>query len=605
METSSAPSTRRETAGSHRLPALLLAAWILLQVLAFGVWVARTQRILVDGDGPWYQLYALDLYHTIAGQTRVPGVSLPTGIAGAAHALALRSNHPALYVLQISASFALLGPTLRAALWTSAPYLVLLLAGVYLLGAKLADRWTGLVAAFFAGCYPGILGLARSSEEYHPVAALVPWLLLLLLATDFFRRSLASIALGVASGAAVLIKGQVLFFVGVPYLVWAARGTAPALRKGQWRGAAKVLANFSLAIAALLAVSAPWWMPNFGFLSGSLLKHVLPRDFTGFVAAKGFGLPMAEPTAPWTYPWAAKYARVAWTELTPWFSVLFLGAAALAIARRTRNAALPGLLVACPYLLLTLMSGYHHPRYYFPAFTGMALLSAMGWREVPWRAARGAAIAASAAFYALLVFPRSVGPDLFPGVVNRMEEDTAAFTTPLASRDAEDAAAIEAAIASGGETGDRFVEWLMPARFEPGASENLEYTFLLTARRPGWIFDHALPTRAPTEPLNHDFLRARIDTRLLWDDSSPDLAGEAARFVVHDGEPLALRPDGSVVPLPDAWEPEWRARVAGMRFAGAAFLARTRAVVWVFVRSGDARGGAASPDRPAGRDPAS
>jgi MFS family permease len=566
-----------------RLPALLLAAWVAFHLAAFGIWVHRSGMLVVEGDSPWYQVYALDLYQMIAGETRVPDVPLPSGLAGVVTALGYRCNYPALYFLQMGAAFALLGETYHAALWTSAPYLALLLVGVYLLGARLADRWTGLLAAFFVGCYPGILGIARSSEEYHPVAALLPWLLLALLATDRFRRPLASAGLGVLTGIAILVKGQILFFVGVPFLVAVGQGIAPFVAGRDFRGALPVARNFLVTIGGFLLVSAPWWGPNFGYLLTDLFRHLVSHYLKGTQYVAGIDFPMAETTTPWTAPWAIKYAGVTWTELSPGFAGLFLLGGVVTIARRVKNTLFPWLVVLCPYAIFTLISGFHHPRYYFPAFAGMALLTAMGVRAVPWPAARRAIVAAAAAYFAVLVLPRAIGPDLVPGVARAIYARTVVFFEPSPAHIEQDVAALEAAIGQAPPAANRYVEWVIPERLQPG-SEKLEFTFGLMARRPEWLFQYQLPSRAVTAPLGGELFRRRIDTLLVWDPESRSRAPEGARFAMDGGVPAFTRADGSRGSLADAWEGGWAARVAGWEFLGAVPLAQFPVVVWVFAK---------------------
>ena len=581
------PSARpRSWYHAARLPKFLLAAWIAFQLVAFGVWVARADIVRVEGDTAWYQVYALDLYQMIAGRTRVPDIPLPTGFDGVTRAFALPWPCPPLYFLQMGASFALLGPTVRAALWTSAPYLVLLLVGVYLLGTKLGDRKTGLLAAFIVGCYPAILGVARTSETYHPLAAILPWLSLVLLATDLFRRRGASVALGVLTGVAVLLKGQVVIFIGVPYAAWAARGIASAVRAGDRRGALRVAVNLATTVGLLLVVSAPWWIPNSGLLFRTFFGHTLARYVSGAATLGSLGLSIEEPTRPWTFAWATRYARVTWIELMPWFTILFLVGAALTIIRRTRGTFLLWLVVVCPYLFFTAMSGWHESRYHFPSFVGMALITAMGLREIPWRAVRIAVLAASAVFWGLLVFPRSVGPDLFPGVVSYLTKGaagTAVFRNPTRSRHANDAATIEEVIARGPIADNHYIEWLLPRRRGTG-TEKLEYIFHLMARRPNWLFAHALPTREGIAPLRGRAFLSRIDTVLLWQDISPGVITRTTRYEIRDGAPCAIGERGEVLPLGRSWEPGSRERVAGMDFLGAVPLTQEPVVIWVFAK---------------------
>ena len=109
------------------------------------------------------------------------------------------------------------------------------------------------------------------------------------------------------------------------------------------------------------------------------------------------------------------------------------------------------------------------------------------------------------------------------------------------------------------------------------------------ARRPDWLFDYPLPTRAAAAPLNDKLFGRRVDTVLFWDDVSRARVPAGARYETRDGGPVAVLADGSVVPLAGSWEPGWSQEVREMDFLGAVPLAWPRAVVWVFARPRAAR----------------
>lgn len=567
----------------RRLPIILLACWIVFQTVSYGVWINRTQRLSIVGDSLWYQVYALEIQQMLSGRLAPENVRMPVGPAGLLPVLGLRANYPNLYHLLIAASFSLFSPSLQAALYTGMPFLMLLFVGLFLLGRRLADDWVGLLAAVFAGMIPGLLGIARSSELYHPTAALIPFLFLLLLATDYFRKPLAAAGLGVLTGIAILIKGQVMFFVGLPYLLFVALGLWSSLRRGNLRDAGRVLGGGLLTLTLLLLVSAPWWLPNFSFLTMDLVEHTAGHYLTGTGIVDDNDLPYQEMTAAWTWSWAIKYALITVDELTVFGAALFAALLAGLLVFRRRSLLLPLLWVFAPYAIFTFISGMHHDRYYFPAFGGMALIAAMGVRHLSWRPLRFIIVCACLAGFLLTVWPRSVGPDRFPEAARFVLADSKYLHSPDRATFVADGLRLEPILKTHPQPGMKYINWLMPEQMATQSSKLIP-TFELMKRSADRMFFYELPTRNLTSPLTAEQFRMRVNTQMVWDEETPKEYPEAIGYQVEHGLPVVLLADDRRLPVAGLWEQSWLADTEGLIFLGAAHMEFDRVLIWVFAK---------------------
>lgn len=562
----------------HRRRALiLLAAWIVLHSLSHLSWSLRAETIVAESDTIWFQVYALELYQMVAGDLDVPGIRVPEGVSGVFAALGMQSNESALYHLLIAGSYALFGVSVQSALLVANLFLVLLLIGMYLLGERLGGPRAGLLAAVFTGVLPGVLGSARTLDLYHPIAALLPYLFWLMLLTDRFRRAGPATALGVLTGVAILVKGQILVFAGVPMAVWFVSGIAVSKREGH--SARHVIANGVLFAACALIVSAPWWAPNLRFLVRDLIQHTAGAYIAGTGLIDEPVLPYASKLAPWTLAWAAYYARVALDCLTPLYALLAVAGVAFVVVRRKSGALLIALWIAVPYAFYTLISGNHHPLYYFPALGGFALAAALAADAWP-RALRAATVAVTVLFFFIAVWPVAAGfPNLSPSTQGWIEGGNF-FRAPESAPHEADGAAVDKILGKRPGGGWQYVGWLMPDEVAEG-SDKAYLAFELMRRSDRRLIDYALPTRTDRSPITSAEFPRRVNTWIVWDTVTPIAVPEARDFSWDHG-PAAIDETGTPASLASNWKPAWLDTVRGTTFLGAVRLEQGRIVVWCF-----------------------
>jgi dolichyl-phosphate-mannose-protein mannosyltransferase len=160
---------------------------------------------------------------------------------------------PPLLPLSSVPFYLLFGRTRLAAHLASALFLVLFLAGAFLLAARRAGPRAGLLAVFLLGSFTATLNLSRDYQMDFPAAALVTLSLVALdRGRDPARRALIA-ACGALAGLAVVAKTVSGVFLAGP-VVWAARD---ARRNGRTRR--EVLGASLIAAATAATVAAPWW----------------------------------------------------------------------------------------------------------------------------------------------------------------------------------------------------------------------------------------------------------------------------------------------------------------------------------------------------------
>jgi len=129
------------------------------------------------------------------------------------------NGYPPIGILT-SGFYAVFGRTHDVAAASQLPFTALLLIALYLLGSRLVDRRTGLLAAWLAATSPATVELSRQYLLEMPLTALTTLAVLLLIMTDRFTERRWSIAAGLAVGLAALAK-QTFFIFLIGPILWA------------------------------------------------------------------------------------------------------------------------------------------------------------------------------------------------------------------------------------------------------------------------------------------------------------------------------------------------------------------------------------------------
>jgi len=163
-------------------------------------------------------------------------------------------------------------------------YFVILILSCYSLAAKLQDRATGVLAAFFVSTTPLIFMASRHYALDFPMTAMALATWCCLIKSDHFSQRGWSFIAGLALGLGMHCKGQILFFVTPIILVELARGLG-SRTTGRWFRAPPRL-NILLFLGAAFILAAPWWLRALPDIAQQFREHVGSTEHLFFSQAK-------------------------------------------------------------------------------------------------------------------------------------------------------------------------------------------------------------------------------------------------------------------------------------------------------------------------------
>ena len=280
--------------------------------------------------------------------------------------------------------YLLFGPTRLAAHLATGLYLVLFLAGGFLLAARRGGPRAALLAAFLLGSFTATLNLSRDYQMDFPAAALLTLALVALDRSRGLSRAVFVAAFGAFAGLALVAKTVSGVFLAGP-LLWTVRDAR--LRKRRWLD---VLVGLSIAAGAAAAVAGPWWLRH----GPAVLLYVGQHGF-------GAGSAPYNPTGrqvDFSY-----YALALFNDgVGPPLAALLLAVAVVSLLPRARDSAgeprRDGLLwcwVVTGYVALSLVPNRAGERYTAALLPPIAALAAAAIVRVPGAAARRGLLAAA------------------------------------------------------------------------------------------------------------------------------------------------------------------------------------------------------------------
>ena len=358
----------------HPGPAWVLSvAGIVLATITL-LWVSMDYGICPPTDSEHHLMDAILFSRAVSGG---PGALWET----------LRHSYvgwpPLSYVFPYGVLGALLGDDAQQMRMYGVALLPLLIWGVYRLGADLADRRTGTMAAVITIFSFGISGQLRQVSIDLPSAVTVVLAMVALVRSRGYSRTGYTLLFGAACGLCFFTRVQSVFFLVGPALgvgvvgLWEASG---------WRARGRRLGWMLLGAGVALAVSAPWWYGRLDLLWWISTSHLDPTT----IAPRG---------NPGFFPGLWFYAG-ALGRLNGW---LMLGAAGLLLPLVLRPRNFHGGQFG-PLILLTWIIGgvlgctygvHREARYLLPAVPAVVLVTLLGCRALP-RVARSLAAAALA-----------------------------------------------------------------------------------------------------------------------------------------------------------------------------------------------------------------
>jgi len=149
--------------------------------------------------------------------------------------------------------YGVLGESPFAAFQVMSFFLVVLILSVYLIGRRMFDRSTAILAALIVCASPIVVEYSRMFMLDLPLASMVALSVWCLLRTDDFERPFASLIAGASLGLGMLTKWTFAFYLAAPFLYMAMR----SMRVIHYRGRRVLVILASLAAAMLVAL--PWY----------------------------------------------------------------------------------------------------------------------------------------------------------------------------------------------------------------------------------------------------------------------------------------------------------------------------------------------------------
>lgn len=257
---------------------VLLGALILAQVAGSLFWVERNV-VLVGHDASGYLGTALEIAEFFTALT-------PTTLF---RALTYDDYRTTALYLMAQPFFWWFGATMDSAQLPNILLLAAVIALTYALGATLADRRAGWLAAALVGLLPMMTAMARLFYTEMLLTALVALNLLALYKSRGFQVRRWAVIWGVSLGAGLLAKWTMPLYLALPVAVtlWQARRedtSAPVSReRALWLDAA-------LAALIGIAIAAAWAWPNRDMLAAFRLGNWLVPGWALLAAGAAFWL---------------------------------------------------------------------------------------------------------------------------------------------------------------------------------------------------------------------------------------------------------------------------------------------------------------------------
>jgi hypothetical protein len=285
--------------------------------------------------------------------------------AGDGRAILERSSFYPPLAICTAGAFGLVLPPDAAATAALLVFLAVGMLAVYLLGREVAGGSTGVAAALLFGGAPFVVYSTLLFQLDLPLASMVALALVVLLASDDFRRVGPSLGAGVVCGLGMLTKPTFALYVLPVALLLLVRGRRRGL----------VGAGVTTLVAA--ALSLPWFGPRLFGLGAQV-------DARAFAQAAEAGHP-----DPFTLMGLTFYVRWLGYQLGLVTAVLALAGIVVAAIRRQWF-----LLVAAlaPFVVLEVIRN-KNLRYSLPVLGALAVLAALSLDTLPARVRRVAAVA--------------------------------------------------------------------------------------------------------------------------------------------------------------------------------------------------------------------
>lgn len=270
--------------------------------------------------------------------------------------------YPPIYLLTASAVTMIVGKHwAMVVLVTNTLYLVALLLGSYFLGKEIKDRATGVMTALVVSVYPLTFGAFRTLCMEFAAMGIVAFAMVMLVRSDYFGSIKYSVLSAVFCGIGIMIKDSFGAFIAGPLLYVSFICIKKIVKADRSR-----LMNIILFAVITGLIMYPYYARI------DTLKLILNRPFTEIT---GLGWYQWENLRLFT-------AGLFESQLSVPFFILFV--ASLVFLRRydTKWKIILLLWVIIPNIILIMMPHWKSPRYLLMQLPVLAVISALGLRQV-------------------------------------------------------------------------------------------------------------------------------------------------------------------------------------------------------------------------------
>lgn len=255
---------------------------------------------------------------------------------------------------------------------TNMVYVALLIIAVYGIGRKCFSHETGLLAAFIVTMYPALCGSARIYGFDFPLTAMTALSVLCMLLSENFRRREFSVLFGIVLGSGLLVKGQIVFFIG-GMLGWSLWHFFVVKELNDLTRRKK---NIFIAIGISLLISSVWWLGNVEANGRFLYEHFVMRQTIYIPSNTGWlGVVDGIMRSVLFYP------RFFIGHLSPLFCGFFIFALCVCARQHFQYKTLLFFWILFPYVVFTVM-GQKNGRYLLPSYPAIALLTGHGLLQI-------------------------------------------------------------------------------------------------------------------------------------------------------------------------------------------------------------------------------
>ena len=347
------------------------------------VWITVVHLVAVLG---WLSLDTMDVYWVPDDFAHVTGLfqlltSLELGGAGAAlrYLLEINSHYPLLAHYPLALAVLIFGSAEVTARAANVVYFVILLVSVYGIGRHCHGRRAGLLAAVLVSLTPAVYGGWRTIGLDFPSLCATPLAILCLLRSKDLTDLRASLAFGLATGLATLLKAQSLFFIAGPAAFVLVRGLLHAHHEGGAAQLRRTAAGAAAAALSFVALTSVWWGGRLGYFMEQILSHATGEGmhhFEGDVSLWG----------------GVKYYAATFPYLVPGVMIVLALALSPLFLKHARQRYVVLIWIFFP-LVLHIVLKLRHYRYLFPLVPALALMVAVGLVSLRprWRGALTAA----------------------------------------------------------------------------------------------------------------------------------------------------------------------------------------------------------------------